>query len=259
VTVEATTRPFSDALAGRVVLVTGGGGGIGSGLARGLAAHGATIIITGRTAASLASTADKIRSEGGHAHAYALDVTDAAACAVLAERVSSEVGDVSLLVNNAGVIEYASIDDPEIDAVWHRIIDTNLSGPFNVARGFLRHLKDTRGAIVNIGSIAGLVSTSNTVGYSASKGGVHMLTVALAKELGQYGIRVNTIAPGAINTGMSPSASDESRRAALIRRVPLARIGEPEDLVGPVVFLASSMSAYVTGATLLVDGGYLTS
>jgi NAD(P)-dependent dehydrogenase (short-subunit alcohol dehydrogenase family) len=246
-------------LAGRIALVTGGGGGIGSGIAKGLAAHGASVVITGRTESSLQETVQRIEASGAKAWAYSVDVSDAAACVDMATRIASEVGDVSLLINNAGVIEYAAMEDPQIDAVWRRIIDTNLSGPFNMARAFLSQLKATRGAIVNIGSIAGFVSTSNTVGYSASKGGVHMLTVALAKELGKDGIRVNTIAPGAINTGMSPSSNDASRRAALLRRVPLARIGEPEDLVGPVVFLASSMSAYVTGATLLVDGGYLTS
>lgn len=250
---------LANILAGRIALVTGGGSGIGAGIAQGLAAHGASVVITGRTESSLQATVRRIEEAGGKAWACTVDVVNSSVCAELAARVAADMGDVSLLVNNAGVIEYATMEDPAIDEAWQRIIDTNLSGPFNMARAFLSQLKATQGAIVNIGSIAGLVSTSNTVGYSASKGGVHMLTVALAKELGKHGIRVNTVAPGAINTGMSPSASDESRRAALLRRVPLSRIGQPEDLVGPVVFLASSMSGYVTGATLLVDGGYLTS
>ena len=256
----ATQTPLlPNILAGRIALVTGGGGGIGAGIAAGLAAHGASVVVTGRTESSLREVVHRIEAGGAKAWAYTVDVSDASACADMASRIAAEVGEVSLLVNNAGVIDYASMEDPRIDDVWQRIIDTNLSGPFNMARAFLFQLKATRGSIVNVGSVAGFVSTSNTVGYSASKGGVHMLTVALARELGKDGIRVNTIAPGAINTGMSPSSSDESRRAALLRRVPLARIGEPEDLVGPVVFLASPMSAYVTGATLLVDGGYLTS
>lgn len=257
--VEANTSLHASTLAGRIALVTGSGSGIGAGIARGIAAHGASVIVTGRTELSLRETVRSIEEGGARAWAYTVDVSDAAQCMELAARIASEVGDISLLVNNAGVIEYASMDDPQIDAVWQRLIDTNLSGPFNMARAFLPQLKATRGSIVNVGSIAGIVSTSNTVGYSASKGGVHMLTIALARELGKDGIRVNTIAPGAINTGMSPSSTDESRHAALMRRVPLGRIGQPEDLVGPVVFLASPMSAYVTGATLLVDGGYLTS
>lgn len=246
-------------LNGRIAVVTGGGSGIGAGIAKGLAAHGASVVLLGRKLEPMRSTIESIEQAGGKAWAYSADVSIARSCDDVARLIADEVGNVSLLVNNAGVIEYATMDDPNVDAAWHRIIDTNLSGPFNMAKAFLAQLKATAGSIVNIGSIAGVVSTSNTVGYSASKAGVHMLTVALAKELGKDGIRVNTVAPGAINTGMSPSSTDESRRAALLRRVPLARIGEPEDLVGPVVFLASPMSAYVTGATLLVDGGYLTS
>jgi NAD(P)-dependent dehydrogenase (short-subunit alcohol dehydrogenase family) len=172
--------------------------------------------------------------------------------------VAAEVGAVSILVNNAGVIEYASVESPGVQAAWRNTIDVNLSGPFNMAMAFLAPLKATRGAIVNISSIAAYVYTSNTVGYSASKGGLAMLTVSLARELGKDGVRVNAVAPGAIDTPMSPSSSDPARMAALLRRVPLGRIGQPADLVGPVVFLASPMAAYVTGATLVADGGYLT-
>ena len=253
-------NPFvvPDLLRGRIALVTGAGSGIGAGLAQGLAAHGAHVVVAGRTLASLQQTVQAIEAAGGRAHAVALDVSDAASCAAAAAQVAADVGEVSLLVNNAGVIEYAKIEDDAVDAAWQRIIDTNLSGPFNMARAFLAPLKATRGTIVNIGSIAGFVYTANTVGYSASKGGVHMLTVALARELGKDGVRVNAVAPGAIATPMSPSASDPVRLERLLSRVPLGRIGQPADLVGPVVFLASPMSAYVTGTTLVADGGYLT-
>lgn len=249
---------IQDLLKDRVAVVTGGGGGIGAGLALGLAAHGAIVVVTGRTEASLAKTVQAVRAAGGRAHAVAMDVADAASCAAAAARIAAEVGEVSILVNNAGVIEYVAVEDPAIGEAWKNTIETNLNGPFNTAMAFLAPLKATRGAIVNIGSIAGYVYTSNTVGYSASKGGVHMLTVALARELGKDGVRVNAVAPGAINTPMSPSASDEKRMANLLRRVPLGRIGQPDDLVGPVVFLASPMAAYVTGTTLRADGGYLT-
>lgn len=246
-------------LTGRLALVTGAGTGIGAGIAQGLAAHGARVVVAGRTPSSLQGTVQAIEAAGGQAHAVALDVSDPASCRAAAARVASEFGELSLLVNNAGVIEYAAIDDPAVDDAWQRIIGTNLGGPFHVARAFLEPLRATCGTIVNIGSIAGFVYTSNTVGYSASKAGVHMLTAALARELGPHGIRVNAVAPGAIATPMSPSASDAEARARLLRRVPLGRIGQPADLVGPVVFLSSPMSAYVTGATLLADGGYLTS
>lgn len=249
---------IQDLLKDRIAVVTGGGGGIGAGLAIGLAAHGATVVVTGRTEGSLDQTVAAVRAAGGRAHAVAMDVTDPASCAAAAARIAAEIGEVSILVNNAGVIEYVPVEDAAIGAAWKHTIETNLNGPFNTAMAFLAPLKATRGSIVNIGSIAATVYTGNTVGYSASKGGVHMLTVALARELGKDGVRVNTVAPGAIATPMSPSVGDETRMANLMRRVPLGRIGQPEDLVGPVAFLASPLAAYVTGATLRADGGYLT-
>lgn len=249
---------ISDLLKGRIALVTGAGTGIGAGISVGLAQHGAITIVTGRNMASLQKTVDAVASGGGRAYAYEFDIADPEACLTAANRIESEVGQVSVLVNNAGVIHYADVDHPNVMNAWKDSMDINLSGPFNVTMAFLGQLRATRGSVINIASIAAFIYTSNTVGYSASKGGVRMLSVAMARELGKDGVRVNAIAPGAINTLMSPAASDEKRMTALKRRVPLQRIGQPEDLVGPVVFLASDMSAYVTGTTLVVDGGYLT-
>jgi NAD(P)-dependent dehydrogenase (short-subunit alcohol dehydrogenase family) len=206
----------------------------------------------------LRHTVDAIQSGGGQAWAYTLDVTDRAACEAVAQRIARDAGPISVLVNNAGIVRYAALDDAQVEQAWSEILDTNLTGPFNMVRAFLEPLKATRGTIINVGSIAGFVYTHNTVAYTASKGGLHSLTVAMARELGPHGIRVNAIAPGAVNTSMSPSASDPGRLASLLKRVPLGRIGQPTDISGPVVFLASAMSAYVTGATLVVDGGYLT-
>lgn len=249
---------IKDLLKGHIALVTGAGTGIGAGIAIGLAQHGAKVVVTGRTLATLQETVNAIESAEGIAYAYQLDIADAEACKVVAKKVESDVGKVSILVNNAGVIHYAGVDHPGIMQAWKESMDINLSGPFNMTMAFLPHLRGNRGSVINLASIAGFIYTSNTPGYSASKGGVLLLTVAMARELGKDGIRVNAIAPGAINTPMSPSASDEERLAVLKRRVPLQRIGQPQDLVGPVVFLASEMSAYVTGTTLVVDGGYLT-
>jgi NAD(P)-dependent dehydrogenase (short-subunit alcohol dehydrogenase family) len=245
-------------LQGRIALVTGGGTGIGAAVAKGLAAHGASVVVAGPSMESLQSTAGEIKSAGGQAWAYLLDVSDSASCQALAKKIAEDVGSVAILVNNAGVIRYAAMDSAEVQQAWSDVMEVNLSGPFNMAHAFLDQLKSTRGAIVNVSSIAAFIYTNNTVAYSASKGGIRSLTVALAKELGEHGIRVNAIAPGAINTTMSPSAQDEVKRANLVRRVPLGRIGEPEDLIGPISFLASDMAAYVTGQTLVVDGGYLT-
>jgi NAD(P)-dependent dehydrogenase (short-subunit alcohol dehydrogenase family) len=242
----------------QIALVTGGGGGIGAAIARGLADHGAAVVVVGTTLNKLQHSVDDIALRGGRAWAYTLDVADGAACQRLARQVGRDVGPVSILVNNAGVIRYATLEDPEVDPAWSEVIGTNLTGPFNMVRAFLEPLKATRGTVINVGSIAGFIYTNNTVAYTASKGGLHALTAAMARELGVHGIRVNAVAPGAVNTSMSPSASDANRLASLLKRVPLGRIGQPDDIAGPVVFLASAMSAYVTGATLVVDGGYLT-
>ena len=246
-------------LTGRLALVTGGGAGIGAGIARGLAAHGSVVVVAGTTPASLQETVDDIRCGGGTAWAYTLDVRDRVACRDVAQRVAADIGQVSILVNNAGVIRYARMDDPRIGQDWDDVIDTNLTGIFNMTRAFLEPLKATRGSVVNLSSVAAYIHTGNTVAYSASKGGVSSLTVALARELGPFGVRVNAIAPGAIHTRMADIAGDERKMAALRRRVPLGRIGEPQDIAGPVVFLASDMAGYVTAATLVVDGGWLTS
>jgi NAD(P)-dependent dehydrogenase (short-subunit alcohol dehydrogenase family) len=252
------TSTVPQLLGRQTALVTGGGGGIGAAIARGLAEHGAGVVVVGQTMDKLRQTVDAIQSGGGRAWAYALDVADTAACHAVADLIAREVGQVSILVNNAGVIRYATLEDQQVDKAWSEVIGTNLTGPFNMVRALLEPLKATRGTVINVGSIAGFIYTNNTVAYTASKGGLHSLTVAMARELGPHGVRVNAIAPGAVNTSMSPSANDASRLASLLKRVPLGRIGEPADIAGPVVFLASSMSAYVTGATLVVDGGYLT-
>lgn len=242
----------------RLALVTGGGTGIGAAVAHGLAGHGASVIVVGQRLFKVQAVADAIREAGGRAWAYAHDVADRAAGPALAERIAQDAGQVSILVNNAGVIRYATMDDPAVDQAWTDVIQTNLSGSFNMVRAFLAQLKATRGAVVNVASIAAFVYTNNTVAYTASKGGVRSLTVAMARELGPHGIRVNAIAPGAVNTTMSPSAQDERKLEILLKRVPMGRIGQPEDMAGPVAFLASDMAAYITGTTLVVDGGYLT-
>ncbi|MFM6991816.1 MAG: SDR family NAD(P)-dependent oxidoreductase [Rhodoferax sp.] len=244
-------------LKGRLAFVTGAGSGIGAALAKGLAAHGASVIVAGRTTATLTSTVDAIKAAGGVAQACVLDVSDGQACTKAAERIGREIGDVSIVVNAAGVIRDARFDSPGAREAWNELMAINLSGPFNVALAFLPQLRRTRGSVVNIGSIAGFIYTSNTPAYSASKGGLHMLTVALARELGPDGIRVNAVAPGAIATAMT-DVSDERKMKALARRAALGRPGSPDEMVGPVVFLASEMSTYVTGTVVVADGGYLT-
>ena len=160
-----------------------------------------------------------------------------------------------MLVNNAGILIREGLDSPRAAENWRRVLDVNLNGSFNMIHAFLRA---TRGVIINVGSIASFAGVGAALGYSPSKGGVKMLTQSLARDLAADGIRVNAIAPGVIETPMTASTrEDPAKLASFMQRIPLGRVGQPDDLVGPVVFLASSMARYVTGVSLPVDGGFL--
>ncbi len=237
----------------RIALVTGAGQGNGAAIARGLAEHGARVVATDIDAALAERTA---RETGGVA--FALDVTDADSCTAVAARVAAEVGQVSVLVNNAGICPRHTIDDPAARRLFDAAMDVNLRGTLNVTLAFVAALRATRGSVINIGSVASFVATGTSIGYGTSKAAVKMLTQTLAQELARDGVRVNAIAPGTFATRMTEATRhDPERSARFLTRIPMGRYGEPEEMVGPVVFLASAMSSYVTGTTLVVDGGYL--
>ncbi len=245
-------------LQGKLALVTGAGQGNGRALALGLAAAGARVVATDVQAANARQTADAIAAAGGEAWSHALDVTDPEACAAVAAQVQLEVGPIDVLVNNAGILIREGIDSPRAAENWRRVLDVNLNGSFNMIHAFLGALRATRGVIINVGSIASFAGVGATLGYSPSKGGVKMMTQAMARDLAPDGIRVNAIAPGVIETPMTQYTRDDPARLAnFMQRIPLGRVGQPEDLVGPAVFLASPMAQYVTGVSLPVDGGYL--
>lgn len=245
-------------LAGKIVLVTGAGQGNGRAIAIGAAAAGAKVVVTDLRLETAQETASLIAAAGGEGAAYPLDVTDRHACQGLAERVRQEVGVVDVLVNNAGIILREGIDSPKAWENWRSTFDVNVHGVFNVVQAWLPALRETRGSIINIASIASFVGIGQVLGYSASKGAIKMFTQALAKDLAADGIRVNGIAPGVIATPMTAATRDDpSKLTGFMSRTPMARVGEPEELVGPVVFLASEMASYVTGAILPVDGGFL--
>ncbi|MBP0496166.1 SDR family NAD(P)-dependent oxidoreductase [Pararoseomonas indoligenes] len=245
-------------LSGQIALVTGAGQGNGAAMALGLAQQGARVAVTDIDAALAGETAARIAAAGGGAVAYALDVTDLQGCRELALRLGAEMGDISVLVNNAGVCPRHSLDDDALDRAWDAAMDINLRGTMNVTRAFLPALRRSRGRVVNIASIASFVSTNTSVSYPVSKAGVRALTGALAQELAPDGVRVNAIAPGTFATRMTEATRlNPERSDRFLARIPMRRYGEPEELVGPVVFLASDMSSYVTGSTLVVDGGYL--
>ncbi len=242
-------------LAGRVALVTGAGSGIGEGIARGMAGQGARVVAVDIDGAAASRTAASI---GGEARAFPCDVTDRAACDALAAALRRELGAVSILVNNAGIIRRGAVTAATARADWDATLAVNLDGPYNMSTAFLEHLRESRGAIVNIGSIQSFVALPNSAAYTASKGGVRALTKALAIELSPLGIRVNAIGPGLIATPLNAKARENpDYMKNFTDRIPLGRIGTPEDIAPVAVFLASDMAGYITGVTLPVDGGYL--
>jgi len=242
----------------RLALITGAGQGNGRALALGLAQAGARVIATDINAGGVEETARLLRTQGGEAWPFVLDVTSSAACELLAALAGQEIGKVDLLVNNAGIIIRENMSSPNAAANWRKTLDVNLDGTFNVTHAFLPTIKQTRGSIINVASIAAYAGQGASLGYSPSKGAIKMFTQSLAQELAPFGVRVNALAPGVIETPMTaPTREDPARLQSFMTRIPMGRLGQPEDLVGPVIFLASDMSRYVTGITLAVDGGFL--
>jgi NAD(P)-dependent dehydrogenase (short-subunit alcohol dehydrogenase family) len=245
-------------LTDEVAIVTGAGQGNGAAIALGLAAAGATVACLDIDGVTAERTAQAIRDNGGAARSFVLDVTNPAACSAIVAKITEACGAVSILVNNAGVIKRASIDDDTLDSAMDFQLNVNIRGGINMVRACLPGLRETQGRVVSIGSLASFVATTGGVGYAITKGAVVTMTKALSAELAADGIRVNAIAPGLIRTPMTEyTLSKPEVAASYMSRIPLKRYGEPEDLVGPVVFLCSAASAYVTGTVLPVDGGYL--
>lgn len=242
-------------LEGRIALVTGAGSGIGEGIARGMAKEGAHLVAVDIDAGAAERTA---RAIGGGARSFSCDVGDPRQCDALAALVRRELGAISVLVNNAGIIRRGTVSDPNARADWAATLRVNLDGPYLMATAFLDQLKESKGAIVNIGSIQSFVALPNSAAYTTSKGGVRALTKALAIELSPLGIRVNAIGPGLIATPLNAKARENPAYMKNFEgRIPLGRIGTPEDIAPVAVFLASDMARYVTGVTLPVDGGFL--
>lgn len=247
-----------DALMGRLALVTGAGRGNGAAIARGLGAAGAEVIVTDIDREAARAIADSIVREGGKARSFALDVTDEEGCRKLAQDVSLLVGPIRILVNNAGVFLRGNLVAPDGRERWDKTMAVNVQGVFNVTMAFIDQLKRTRGAIVNIASINSFIAPAGSGAYPVSKGAIAQFTRALASELAPDGVRVNALAPGIIATAMTESTrADPKKLEAFLAHVPMKRVGEPEELVGPVVFLCSDAASYITGAILPVDGGYL--
>jgi NAD(P)-dependent dehydrogenase (short-subunit alcohol dehydrogenase family) len=244
-------------LRGQAALVTGASSGIGRHLAELLAAAGAKVALAARRADRLAEAAREIEAAGGRCLPIALDVTRSDSVAAAVAAAESELGPLTILVNNAGV----TVAKPVLrhtEEEWDYVLDTNLKGAWLMAREFAQHLVDRGrpGRIVNIASVLGVRTIARVPSYSAAKAGLIHLTHVLAMELARYGILVNAIAPGYVETDFNRDFLRSEAGKKLEARIPLRRVGRPDDLDGAMLLLASSAGAYITGAVIAVDGGH---
>jgi len=241
-------------LTGQVALVTGATRGIGRAIALALGGAGATVIGTGTSDAGAVSISETLSQAGVRGRGAVLNVRDAEGVDRLLGEIEQESGAVSILVNNAGITRdnlMLRMKDDE----WDAVIETNLKSVFRLSRGVLRGMMKARaGRIINITSVVGASGNAGQVNYSAAKAGITGFTRSLAREIGSRGITVNCVAPGFIDTDMT-QALPEASRTALLGQIPLGRLGQPVDIAAAVLFLASPGAAYITGATLHVNGG----
>jgi NAD(P)-dependent dehydrogenase (short-subunit alcohol dehydrogenase family) len=241
----------------QVALVTGASSGIGRHFAELLAAAGAKVALAARRVDRLAEVTRGIEAEGGECQPIDCDVTKANSIAAAVAAAEATLGPLSILVNNAGVVVSKPLfEHTEVD--WDNVVDTNLKGAWLAAREFAHHLVELKrpGRIINITSVLGSRTIGRVPAYCAAKAGLTHLTHVLAMELARYGILVNALAPGYVETDFNRAFFQTEPGKALISRIPLKRLGRTEDLDGALLFLASPASAYVTGAVIAVDGGH---
>jgi len=247
-------------LSGRIALVTGASGGLGRHFALTLAAAGAKVVLAARRTDQTAAAAAEIEAGGGIAAAVSMDVTDETSVKRAFGEASERLGLPNVVINNSGVAK----NEPALEmslADWDQVLDTNARGAFLVSREAARALiaAKTGGSIINVASILGLRVAGRVAPYSASKAALLQLTRSLALEWARYNIRVNAIAPGYIETELNRDFFSSEAGLALINRIPQRRLGRAEELDGALLLLASDASAYMTGSTLVVDGGHLNS
>lgn len=238
----------------RIALVTGGMGGIGSAICRALAQAGHTVIATYSKPGKEAAWLEDMKSQGFDAHAYQCDVTDADQCSRMIDQIHSEIGPVTILVNNAGITRDGTFRKMTADD-WHAVLRTNLDSVFNMTRPVIDTMLECKwGRVINISSINGQKGQFGQTNYSAAKAGMHGFTMALAQEVARKGITVNTISPGYIATDMVMAVAEEVR-GKIIEQIPVGRLGKPEEIAALVCYLASEVAGFVTGSNIAINGG----
>lgn len=249
-------NPFD--LSGQVAIVTGGGRGLGRAIAEGLAAFGAEVVVCGRTESTLKQVAEAIAATGGRAHVVPADVSHERDVLAIRDAALERTGRIDILVNNAGINPAYKSTQDLTKADWDAIVGTNLTGAFLCCRHIgAEMVRRGGGSIMSITSIAGHVGLRKNVPYCATKGGLELMTKALALEWATAGVRVNCVAPGFFETDLTAGMRDHehlSRR--LLAHIPMDRFGKASEVVGAAVFLASAASSYMTGQSLIVDGGW---
>ncbi len=243
-------------LTGKRALITGSGQGIGLALAEGLAAHGAEIILNGRTAGPVEAAAERLSKAGVKVSTSLFDVTDGDAVAKAVDQIEATLGPIDILVNNAGMQFRAPLEDFPADK-WQQLLQTNISSVFFTGQAVARHMiRRGRGKIINIASVQSELARPNIAPYTATKGAVRNLTKGMATDWAKYGLNINAIAPGYFKTPLNQALVDNPEFSAwLEKRTPAGRWGNVEELIGAAVFLASDASTFVNGHVLYVDGG----
>jgi 2-deoxy-D-gluconate 3-dehydrogenase len=245
-------------LSGRVGIVTGGNGGIGLGMARGLAGAGAAVLVAGRDKAKNAAAVKELEALGAKAEAVEVDVTDEASCKAMVDAAAKRFGRLDILVNNAGTNIRKRPEEYSIEE-WHKVLQTNLTSAFMCCQAaYPAMVKAGGGKIINIGSMMSIFGASFTAPYAASKGGIVQLSRALATAWAKDNIQVNAVLPGWIDTDLTRRARQDvpGLHERVLGRTPAGRWGTPDDHAGIAVFLASAASDFVTGTAIPVDGGY---
>ena len=247
-------------LTGKTALVTGATQGLGYAIAKGLAQHGATLAISARNPEKLEDALTRLKNHGIDAYGYLFDVTDSEEISIGIDAMEYELGKIDILVNNAGIMKRSPLENiPEND--WDEVINTNLSSVYRISKQVAKAMIERKsGKIINICSLMSEAGRSSTAAYTAAKGGVKMLTKAMATEWAKHNIQVNGIGPGYFETEMTETLKkDEKFNSWLCDRTPAGRWGKPDELVGTAIYLASEASNFVSGQIIYVDGGILAS